>query len=546
MWTNTPGDCSQSADAKLLRDEYVALSDPGTCTDKRQPLTIGMAHSAATLAKCLHLCDATSTENPSDRCEMVRYNYHSHKCALMRDCRERYSLRAGQCLKWWLLRPYDMAVMARLFPGRDPRNASASQHCYFTRQSTESDGVEYRRQRRNRRVWQDSQSLRADMLRQVPASSVCSATSLMGNQSGLVINATWNKVWRYYTALECGEPSAARICLFFKKMGKAAVLGGLNSTDGLHFGDASTILRLETPWTENLFTHNVAILRDGGKQSYAMMGGMQGFVSNTTCRLRHPEHTRSACLQLEPTTGVRLSRGTGFPWSAERWSPPAAVLSGAAPAGCVDRRPRYTGFPRLHACEFDGRLSAVRARQGVYLLYARANLQFDVVAGGRFVQVSRSARLDGSWAAWQPVQIAGVDPTKIDIYTFAVQRSPLEDGTLLAIFPMSEPPWACVAFAVSKDGVRFSRPVTLRNGQLGVRINDRGTLEWRGEDHPAAGAVRAIDDPGTIIVYIHHAVKGTTTRENAVPHVRAYKLDAVELVRQTSRGLRELRESSGQ
>ena len=58
--------------------------------------------------------------------------------------------------------------------------------------------------------------------------------------------------------------------------------------------------------------------------------------------------------------------------------------------------------------------------------------------------------------------------------------------------------------------------------------------------HPAANLVLSPTDPKVALVYIHHAVKGTTMRKSAVPHVRAYKLSVAELERQTDRLLREL------
>ena len=134
-----------------------------------------------------------------------------------------------------------------------------------------------------------------------------------------------------------------------------------------------------------------------------------------------------------------------------------------------------------------------------------------------------------------------MQPCCFDVYTFAVQRNPVDETSLLAIFPLTEPPWACIAFAISRDGIRFSRPVTLRSAYFGVRANEFGELEWRSEDHPVAGATRQLDAPDRILFYIHHAVKGTTVRRNAVPHVRAYSLNASELALYTADGLRQLK-----
>ena len=531
-------------------DEYQALTDVGTCTDAYQPLTIEPGPQLApSLAECLRRCDDTSNALLRDRCATIQYNYHTKRCALMRVCGERYSLHVGQCLSWWLLRPFDEEVLRKLFPTQaDPVSASAAHHCFFTRQPTAAAGSAVRRRRRNAKLWRDSQSLRSRMAQQNPNSTVCGASPLLQSQPGMILNSTWNRPWRYYSAVECGDATVPRVCLIFKKMGKTAVLGGLNSTDGLEFGRSTTVLRLESPWGEHMFTHNVAILRESNERGYVMMGGKQGFVSNATCRHEQGHggpQARSSCLQLDSSSGIRLSRGDALPWSSIRWSHPTVALTGTQPTDCIDRRPPYTGYPKLLACEFDGRLSLVHTR-GLYLLYARANLQFGAVSGGRFVQVSQSDRLEGGWQPWRPVHIDGVDQSKVDVYTFAVQRNPVDANSLLAIFPLAEPPWACVSIAVSIDGVTFSRPVTLRQAIFGVRFAAE-KLEWRGEDHPVAGVVRAPNsEPGAherILFYIHHAVKGTTARQGAVPHVRSYTLSVAELERLTADLLRELGET---
>ena len=343
------------------------------------------------------------------------------------------------------------------------------------------------------------------------------------------------------------------------------MLSGLRSDDGVHFGNRTNLLELPSPpWREVMFTHNLAVL-PLGRDEYAMIGGLQGFVSNVTCRkelrmsrVLAPIQHHAACLQLDrrepndgsmdtaPSNGIRLSRGRGLPWSSSKWTMPHTIITGDSPSGCVDRRPYYTGFPRLQACQFDGRLALTRAVNGGFLLYARANLRFGAVSGGRFVQVSQSASLERGWAAWQPVHILGVDPQSMDVYFFSVQANPVHSGSLLALFPLTEPPFACIAFAISIDGIRFSRPATLRQSLLGVRQSERGsglaeaTLEWRGEDHPVAGVVRSPTSPAHLLVYLHHAVKGTTIRANATPHVRVYQVTTAEILRYTSKGLQEL------
>ena len=228
---------------------------------------------------------------------------------------------------------------------------------------------------------------------------------------------------------------------------------------------------------------------------------------------------------------------------------PSTVITGDQPMGCVDRRPAYTGFPRVRACEFDGRLSLARLR-GTFYLFARANLKMGAIAGGRYVQVTTSKRLEDGWAPWQSVQIMGVDPSRMDLYFFAVQANPVDPTSLLAVFPLTEPPWACLALAVSRDGFHFSRPIHLLPSFLGVRSSitaraqtsregeDHEQLEWRGEDHPAAGIVHSPLQRDQLLLYVHHAVKGTTIRSSAVPHVRAYRLPVSWLAAETREGLK--------
>jgi aminoglycoside phosphotransferase (APT) family kinase protein len=67
-----------------------------------------------------------------------------------------------------------------------------------------------------------------------------------------------------------------------------------------------------------------------------------------------------------------------------------------------------------------------------------------------------------------------------------------------------------------------------------------GTLEWRSEDHPAAGLIRAPEDPSAVFFYVHHAVRGTTVRADATAHVSSYQLGVGELQRLTIRALQQL------
>jgi len=194
------------------------------------------------------------------------------------------------------------------------------------------------------------------------------------------------------------------------------------------------------------------------------------------------------------------------------------AVYGTNPPNCIDRRPIYTGWPNLTSCEFDGRLSLAH-HNGEYRLYARANLRFGATFGGRFVQTTTSndTRV-GHWRPWQLVDIQGVPSGSADIYFFAVHANPVLEGTLIALFPLSQPPHACSAMAFSRDGVRFSRPVNLRTASLGWRTHNAdgtGTIEWRSEDHPAAGVVlrSTVSGEKVVWVYLHHRVHGMSMRQ---------------------------------
>ena len=221
-------------------------------------------------------------------------------------------------------------------------------------------------------------------------------------------------------------------------------------------------------------------------------------------------------------------------------------MRGFDPPGCVDHRPEYTGYPHLNACEFDGRLSLVQMPSDQsFRLYARANLRYAALAGGRNVQTTQSSSLLSGWAPWQSVRLLGVDANWVDIYFFAVQVNPVAPTTLMALMPISEPPWACVALAFSRDGVTFSTPINLRWSRVGYRRH--GSIGYstisgfsaRSEDQPVANMVF---DPLSwrgreqLLLYVHHAVGGTTYRD-ATPHVAAYRVPARSLRQWTRKGL---------
>ena len=70
-----------------------------------------------------------------------------------------------------------------------------------------------------------------------------------------------------------------------------------------------------------------------------------------------------------------------------------------------------------------------------------------------------------------PVFVDGVPKGTVDFYFWHVQSNPIDNNTLLAIFPVSQPPRACIGIAFSTNGVDFSQPLNLqqRAASLGWR-----------------------------------------------------------------------------
>ena len=303
-------------------------------------------------------------------------------------------------------------------------------------------------------------------------------------------------------------------------------------------------------------------------------------MSNRTCRKRY-RRGRSHCLQLaerkelkvsQPTrrkagearkvgrnllpgiSGIRLMRGFGWRYQPGRWHAPRLVMRGDDPPGCSDRRAPFTGWPTLQACEFDGRLSLVKipasseGRGSFYRLYARANLGYGLTAGGRFVQTTFSRSLEqGSWARWQPIRLQHVNNSAVDLYFFAVQVNPSDNKTLLSLMPVSEPPWACVAVAFSRDGVAFSKPVNLLDSRVAFKSHESyaahdplaGGFSARAEDHPVANVVRDPSTSGSFLLYVHHNVKGFSYRP-VFSYVAAYNVSERLLSSLTAEGLASL------
>ena len=176
------------------------------------------------------------------------------------------------------------------------------------------------------------------------------------------------------------------------------------------------------------------------------------------------------------------------------------------------------------------------------------NRKYGAVAGGRFVQTTTSPDLKSRWTPWERIGIHRANPDHMDLYFFVVQLNPLDQRTLVALFPVSEPPWACVAAAFSCDGVHFSRPINIMNSRVAFRhhmthsANDRFSgFSARAEDHPVAGIVPdpLASNQSGYLLYIHHLVRGVSYRQGD-SHVAAYALPAAVLRGWTERAVKQL------
>lgn len=346
--------------------------------------------------------------------------------------------------------------------------------------------------------------------------------------------------YRYYSAVDCGpsavaragaatEASRERVCLVFKNAMFEGWVGGVRSSDGVTFDAAPELvlpaaLPAERPGAYALMTHNSAILRRGDE--FLIVGGQ-----SKPPRDKH--------------TGVWLARGPAWRYAANRtllaveadvlrydrdvveevarskrgksailrdhlgpssWRGVRIAVRGDH-RGCVERRdPDKMEWIDAGVCEFDGRLSLVHFR-GRYLLYARAN---PAARGQRFVQVASSVDAQ-TWGAFELIDVRGYAHAEGDVYFFAAQANPVDDGSLVALFPLVHRLRGCVGMALSTDGVRWSSLTPL----LACRVYGE-----RAVDHPVAGMVRA---PGSreVLIYV----------QRDVPRIRFDSFTPYEVVR---------------
>lgn len=369
--------------------------------------------------------------------------------------------------------------------------------------------------------------------------------------AGQIKGRRGRRVLRYLTLF---ASRSAGLCLAFKapdltrpnalarffSLGIGAVMATCNQ-EGLNFSGSELVQVLPSAGVgPPSMTHNAALLRLPGEQErerFLVVGGEGSFWSAAgsgeagegfaEVELQGGRSV-SPAVTADPASGIWATRGPGWSHDATTWERPRLAV-GATHAGCVDVRLK-TGYGGA-GCEYDGRLSLVRHR-GAFLLYARANLRECAPRGGRFVQVAVSA--DGrSWGPMRPIALREYDPDSGDIYFFAAQENPVDivdasgggggSRSLLALFPLSQPPRACLGLAFSIDGVKWSQVVNLRSC--------KAAPGGRTVDHPVAGGMVVRGE--TAYVYVQHAVPGIAPLR-ARTHVRRYSLRAATLRRLTS------------
>lgn len=398
----------------------------------------------------------------------------------------------------------------------------------------------------------------------VRANAICRAPQLLNRSRHqtdelMINNYTVDEKYRYYSIINCTSAGVrlagvlAQFCLIAKRNVQSPGHVHAVSDDGLRFWHPrgqKAVLARGVPMMAHM-AHNLAVLRLG-VADYLLVGGLQDWGLGPKAKLPPFDSWHGLPAPREdPKSGVLLWRTQWPPTLSNRsrswnWWPaePEVIIHGSNPRGCIDRRPAYTGNA---GCEFDGRLSLVRLHRAAardaslgdltngqpFRLYARANLHQHEPVGGRAVQTTMSHNLR-TWSPWEPVTIKGLPAETVDIYFFLVQANPVKRGSLLALFPVSQPPNACVAMAFSsnRDGVNFSQPVNLVSAKLGWRTADergRGPIEYRATAHPVAGVFVRGDD---VFLYLHFGVLGTDMEQQDTPtKVERYVMSREELVR---------------
>ena len=330
---------------------------------------------------------------------------------------------------------------------------------------------------------------------------------------------------RYFSLLTCGAASKnGSLCLLFSRdMAGSEVLGVRSDDDGRSFvsdpmlslpcrirtrnGQVNFYLREagvrneqrpNSKWEVVHFaTHNMAFLREG--ENYVWMGGQHGSNHSSV---------------WHKGTGIWTASGKSWRWAADRevgapkqasqWRGMRRLLNGFH-EGCVEAR-RTDGLEMRGdraACEFDGRLTLVK-HEGEYLLYGRLNPTRQ--PGSRFVQMTRSSDLV-HWGAFEPIQLEGYSPLQGDIYFLAATSNPVDQGSLVGLFPVVHRGVGCIGISLSIDGKRWAPAVPITRCATDDIDGPHGRLHdgRRSIHHAVSGIVQRGDD---VLLFIHENVPG--------------------------------------
>ena len=186
------------------------------------------------------------------------------------------------------------------------------------------------------------------------------------------------------------------------------------------------------------------------------------------------------------------------------------------------------------------------------MLYARAN---PVHTGQRYVQLSTADQgsvgpllpSEEGVSTWSPFQMIRIDNYAYcdgDIYFFLVQQNPVLADSLLALFPVVHRSSGCIAFAVSRDGVRWSAPAPLLRcatddyGSPGsrVKLGSRHSHTHVGQRslHQPAANLHLVGSEA--VVFVHEHVPGISHTPGAKPRLKRWAFPASRL-REWSRAL---------
>ena len=179
-------------------------------------------------------------------------------------------------------------------------------------------------------------------------------------------------------------------------------------------------------------------------------------------------------------------------------------------------------------CKYDAKMTFV-LWHGRVIVWLRANIH---VHGGRYVQVTSSASADpaGPYGRMELIHIDGYDPWGPgNLYSFAVNANPLDDETLLALFPLNEgnvneqanpgngDGESYIAMSFSCDGVHWSTITKLAwtTGLLG-----------RTYDHPVDGLTVEGD---SVHFYLHLNVDAIAPDAQTKGRIAKYVFNATAL-----------------